>query len=71
MRSWSVVCGSCSVNWPRVGQFSDYERESIESRPCPGCGLYTLTCRETFTRRRNRDRVASGPLSGVHVRKAG
>ena len=42
--SWVVSCESCEVNWPRLGEFSEYEREAIESRPCPRCGAYTLSC---------------------------
>jgi len=29
-----------------MGNFSEYERAAIESRPCPCCGAYTLTCPE-------------------------
>ncbi len=27
-----------------MGGASDYERQSIESHPCPACGAYTLSC---------------------------
>ena len=42
--SWEIGCGSCRMKWFRVGACSAYERQAIESRPCPGCGLYTMTC---------------------------
>ena len=32
--------------WHRVGHPSDFEKQAIESRPCPQCGAYTLTCRD-------------------------
>jgi hypothetical protein len=44
--SWTVVCAGCGIQWHRVGAASDFEKQTIESRPCPQCGGYTLTCRE-------------------------
>ncbi|HEY1187594.1 MAG TPA: hypothetical protein VGE74_08040 [Gemmata sp.] len=44
--NWAVTCGSCAFAWKRTGGLSDYERQAIESRPCPGCGAYTLSCSE-------------------------
>lgn len=29
-----------------VGSWSEYERQAIESRPCPKCGAYTLNSPE-------------------------
>jgi hypothetical protein len=43
---WTVACGACGFGWHRAGVGSDYERQAVESRPCPGCGLYALACRE-------------------------
>ncbi len=40
-----VECQSCDMEWPRAILISIYERESIESRPCPRCGACTLCCR--------------------------
>ena len=37
-----VSCGSCGYVCRRVGAWSAYEQQAIESRPCPGCGAYTL-----------------------------
>ena len=42
MRSWTVTCGSCAHGWTLAGNWSEYERQAIESRPCPRCGAYTL-----------------------------
>jgi hypothetical protein len=42
--SWAISCDSCDLRWMRPGVVSDYERQAIESRPCPCCGAYTLTC---------------------------
>ena len=46
MAKWTVACGACGFGWHRAGIASVYERQAIESRPCPGCGLYALACRE-------------------------
>ncbi len=46
MASWTVGCAGCERRWDRVGNYSEYERQAVESRPCPGCGGYTLVCRE-------------------------
>jgi len=45
-----VACAACDERWHRVGNLSEYERQAVESRPCPCCGAYTLTCREPATR---------------------
>lgn len=42
MGTWSVSCGSCEHTWKLTGNWSVYEREAVESRPCPCCGSYTL-----------------------------
>lgn len=46
MNAWTVCCGSCKHRWNLVGSFSEYERQAIESRPCPKCGAYTLNSPE-------------------------
>lgn len=46
MNAWMVCCGSCNHRWNLVGSFSEYERQAIESRPCPKCGAYTLSSPE-------------------------
>jgi adenine-specific DNA methylase len=42
MGTWAVSCGSCGHSWMLAGNWSAYEREAVESRPCPACGAYTL-----------------------------
>lgn len=42
MGTWIVTCGACNHTWTLAGNWSDYEREQIESRPCPCCSAYTL-----------------------------
>ena len=42
MNAWTVRCVSCAHRWNLVGNWSEYERQAIESRPCPKCGAYTL-----------------------------
>ena len=47
--SWIVACAKCGLRWKRpepMSPISEYERQTVESRPCPGCGAYTLSCRE-------------------------
>jgi hypothetical protein len=42
----SISCESCRRSWAIVGAATVYERQSIESQPCPACGAYTLCCPE-------------------------
>jgi rRNA maturation endonuclease Nob1 len=42
---WIVACEACDLRWNRVGNLTEYERQAIESQPCPICGSYTLSCR--------------------------
>ena len=46
MNAWTVCCESCEYRWNLVGNWSEYERQAIESRPCPKCGAYTLSSPE-------------------------
>jgi hypothetical protein len=46
VNAWAVCCESCNHRWNLVGSFSEYERQAIESRPCPKCGAYTLSSPE-------------------------
>ena len=61
--NYTVVCASCGLNWQRPGSLSAHEGQSVESRPCPTCGAYTLGCAETRpaarTARRSADRAGS------------
>ncbi len=40
-----VHCQACGFSWTRPLMRSIYERQAMESRPCPVCGSQTLTCR--------------------------
>jgi len=42
VRSFTITCGTCEHSWNLDGYWSEYERQEIESRPCPCCGSYTL-----------------------------
>lgn len=53
MNAWTVCCGTCQHRWNLVGHWSEYERQAIESRPCPKCGAYHLSSPEP-TRMPNR-----------------
>ncbi|QEL15246.1 hypothetical protein PX52LOC_02161 [Limnoglobus roseus] len=44
--TWTVKCAKCQHAWTLVGIWSEYEREAIESRPCPKCQSYTLSSPE-------------------------
>jgi hypothetical protein len=46
VNAWTVCCESCGHRWNLVGNWSEYERQAIESRPCPKCGAYTLSSPE-------------------------
>jgi hypothetical protein len=52
----SIACESCGRSWAIVADTTVYERQSIESRPCPACGAYTLCCPEPSEPRRKRPR---------------
>jgi len=41
-----IVCRSCGRRWDYGGPVSDYGREAVETRPCPGCGCCTLAANE-------------------------
>jgi hypothetical protein len=43
---WTIRCMDCGHGWKLVGHWSHYEREAIESRPCPACGAYALASPE-------------------------
>jgi len=47
--SWTVRCQECTHSWRRQGHWSYFEREAIESRPCPACGAYALASPEPKT----------------------
>ena len=42
----TVRCESCGYSWDVARPVSVYERQDIETRPCPGCGSQTLSCRD-------------------------
>src|ERR1700730_14448969 len=42
---WTIACGSCQRSWKAAATYSIYERQAVESRPCPACAAYTLCCR--------------------------
>ncbi|MGL6095790.1 MAG: hypothetical protein ACRC7O_08360 [Fimbriiglobus sp.] len=71
MGTWSVSCGSCGHSWTLAGNWSVYEREAVESRPCPCCSAYTLKGgdkarpkKPRFTARRPIAEARSGALAG-------
>ena len=44
MDRFSISCESCDRVWSTASSLSFYEKQSLESRPCPHCGAYTLCC---------------------------
>lgn len=60
MGTWIVTCGACNHTWKIVGNWSVYEREAIESRPCPECAAYTLKSPEPESRKPACKRVVPG-----------
>jgi hypothetical protein len=46
MERFIVFCETCERTWSTANAFTVYEQQSIESRPCPACWAYTLSCRE-------------------------
>lgn len=41
-----ISCDSCERIWLMAFGFSIYAQQALESRPCPHCGAYTLSCQE-------------------------
>lgn len=46
MNTYKVACHSCGYSWLLAGNWSAYERDAVESRPCPHCDAYTLSSPE-------------------------
>jgi hypothetical protein len=46
MRLLTLACDSCGRAWPAARADCVYERLSVATCPCPGCGAYTLCLRE-------------------------
>jgi hypothetical protein len=46
MERLTIVCDSCERLWSIACNISIYERQAMESRPCPHCGAYTLSCQD-------------------------
>ena len=46
MTELTIRCISCGQDWTVRKSVDLYERQSVESYPCPQCGAYTLCCDE-------------------------
>ena len=44
VESLAIACVSCGRAWTVAHTCSIYERQAVESCPCPHCGAYTLCC---------------------------
>ncbi len=42
MNGDELKCVRCDLGWRLQGEASDHEQQSLESKPCPGCGGLTL-----------------------------
>jgi uncharacterized protein CbrC (UPF0167 family) len=42
MERLTISCDSCERLWTLGCALSVYEQQSLETRPCPHCGAYTL-----------------------------
>jgi uncharacterized protein CbrC (UPF0167 family) len=43
MERLTISCDSCERLWTLGCALSIYEQQSLEARPCPHCGAYTLS----------------------------
>jgi len=41
---FQVSCACCGKAWVLESSLSEYEQQTLESRPCPDCGGYALCC---------------------------
>jgi hypothetical protein len=57
MERLTIACESCERLWTIACSLSLYEQQAMESRPCPHCGAYTLSCQDMNAL------VAAGPRS--------
>jgi len=48
-----IHCSACDKSWNLPKAYSVYEKQRQESCPCPHCGSYTLTHRETIIKIRH------------------
>jgi hypothetical protein len=46
MERLTIVCESCERLWSVACSLAIYEQQAMESRPCPHCGAYTLSCQD-------------------------
>ena len=46
MERLTISCECCERLWTVAARLSFYEQQSLESRPCPHCGAYTLACHD-------------------------
>ena len=46
MERLTISCETCDRSWSLGTSLSFYEQQALESRPCPHCGSYTLTCHD-------------------------
>ena len=47
MERATISCESCERLWTLDCTLSIYEQQSLEARPCPHCGAYTLSVHKT------------------------
>ena len=59
MERLTIVCESCERLWSPNCSLTIYEREAMESRPCPHCGAYTLCCQDLAGMVGNSERTVS------------
>jgi len=53
----TICCELCKSQWTRLTGGSEFERQAVESQPCPRCESYTLSVvppPETKSRRLHR-----------------
>jgi len=46
VQSVTIHCRSCGGQWKAAMTASVYEKQAVESCPCPFCAAYTLCCVE-------------------------
>lgn len=69
--TWTVTCATCRHTWPLIGNWSEYERQALESRPCPKCQAYTLSSPEpTVVGRKKGGRPFHSPVPTNRLKAA-
>ena len=59
MNVQAIHCPACERRWPVGANVTDFERQALESAPCPACGRHVLKCVPVATKAGRKSRRLS------------